>query len=92
MAKLFHPLCLASVLALATVPFNASLAQTKAPAEQAPADQMAAGLDAYAADEDPPVFDDPAKAVDEFKAKLAANDSTGLAKTTGAQGGAAEGR
>ncbi|MBK5571750.1 MAG: hypothetical protein I8N66_35920, partial [Ensifer sp. SSB1] len=68
MTKLFHPLLLGTAIALtlAAVPLNA-FSQTKAPTEQAPADQMAAGLDAYAADEDPPVFDDPAKAVDEFK-------------------------
>ncbi|MBZ7927461.1 DUF2950 domain-containing protein (plasmid) [Ensifer adhaerens] len=84
MTKLFHPLLLgtAIALALAAVPLNAS-AQTKAPADQAPTDQMAAGLDAYASDEDPPAFDDPAKAVDEFKAKLAANDFDGLAKLLG---------
>ncbi|WVT72875.1 DUF2950 domain-containing protein [Sinorhizobium chiapasense] len=83
MTKLFNPLLLASVLALAAMPIDASFAQTQAPAEQVPTDQMAAGLDAYAADEDPPVFDDPAKAVDEFKAKLAANDFAGLAKLLG---------
>ncbi|MCK3779258.1 DUF2950 domain-containing protein [Ensifer sesbaniae] len=83
MTKLFNPLLLASVLALAAMPIDASFAQTQTPAEQAPTDQMAAGLDAYAADEDPPVFDDPAKAVDEFKAKLAANDFAGLAKLLG---------
>jgi len=63
------------------MPVGVSFAQTQASAEQAPTDQMAA--DAYAADEDPPVFDDPAKAVDEFKAKLAANDFAGLAKLLG---------
>lgn len=85
MAKLFHPFLLgtAIVLTLATVPLNASFSQTPAPAEQVPTAQMAAGLDAYAADGDPPVFDDPAKVVDEFKAKLAANDFDGLAKLLG---------
>ncbi|WP_429809175.1 hypothetical protein [Ensifer sp. B1-9] len=75
MAKLFHPLRLASVLALAAMPVDVTFAQTQASAEQAPTDEMAADLDTYAADEDPPIFDDPAKAVDEFKAKLAANES-----------------
>ncbi|MCK3778237.1 DUF2950 domain-containing protein [Ensifer sesbaniae] len=85
MTKLFHPFLLgtAIALALAAVPLNASFSQTQTPAEQAPADQMAAGLDAYAANEDPPVFDDPAKAVDDLKAKLAANDFDGVAKLLG---------
>ncbi|KSV76324.1 hypothetical protein D9M69_19060 [compost metagenome] len=85
MAKLFHPFLLGTAIALtlAAVPLNASFSQTQTPAEQAPTDQMAAGLDAYAADEDPPIFDDPAKAVDDFKAKLAANDFDGLAKLLG---------
>ncbi|WP_234803920.1 DUF2950 domain-containing protein [Ensifer adhaerens] len=52
-------------------------------ADQPPADQMVGGLDVYAAAEDPPVFDDPAKAIDEFKAKLAADDFDGLAKLLG---------
>jgi len=85
MAKLFHPFLLGTAIALtrAAVPLNASFSQIQTPAEQAPTDQMAAGLDAYAADEDPPIFDDPAKAVDDFKAKLAANDFDGLAKLLG---------
>ncbi|MGF6177157.1 DUF2950 domain-containing protein [Ensifer sp. 4252] len=85
MAKLFHPFLLGTAIALslATVPLNATFSQTQMPAEQAPTDQMAAGLDAYAADDDPPVFDDPTKAVDDFKSKLAANDFDGLAKLLG---------
>lgn len=85
MAKLFHPFLLGTAIALslATVPLNAAFSQTQTPADQAPTDQMAAGLDAYAANEDPPVFDDPTKAVDDFKSKLAANDFDGLAKLLG---------
>jgi hypothetical protein len=37
----------------------------------------------YASAEDPPAFDDPAQVVEEFKAKLAANDFDGVARLLG---------
>jgi Protein of unknown function (DUF2950) len=41
------------------------------------------GISAFAADEDPPAFDNPAAAVDAFKAALKADDFDGLAKLLG---------
>lgn len=80
MAKFLNPHLLGSAIALtlAVTPIDASFSQTETPAEQMPAE-----IDAYAAAEEPPLFDDPAKAVEEFKAKLAANDFDGLAKLLG---------
>ncbi|OCP05515.1 MULTISPECIES: DUF2950 domain-containing protein [unclassified Ensifer] len=83
MTKLFNPLLLGTALALAAMPIGASFSQTQPPEDQPPAYQMPTEIDAYAAEEDPPAFDDPAKAVEEFKAKLAANDFDGLAKLLG---------
>ncbi|HEV7318617.1 MAG TPA: DUF2950 domain-containing protein [Ensifer sp.] len=87
MTKLFNPLrsplLFATALVLATVPIGVTFAQDQPPSDQPPASQMPGDIDIYAAEEDPPEFDDPAKAVDEFKAKLAANDFDGLAKLLG---------
>ncbi|MDC9824655.1 DUF2950 family protein [Devosia sp. ZB163] len=78
----------ASLLALALA--SPGLAQTDQPAQtdqtgstdqSGPADQP--GLADFAADEDPPAFDQPAQAVDAFKAALASNDFDGLAKLLG---------
>ncbi|MCA1371455.1 DUF2950 domain-containing protein [Bradyrhizobium sp. BRP14] len=45
--------------------------------------QPSANIDDLAATENPPIFDDPAKAVEAFKARLAANDFEGLAELLG---------
>ncbi len=75
MSKLFHPLLLGSAIALtlACAPIPAALAQAQPPAN----------IEDYAAAEDPPAFDDPAKAVEAFKERLAANDFDGVAKLLG---------
>ncbi|MEI2301662.1 DUF2950 domain-containing protein [Ensifer sp. MJa1] len=83
MTKLFNPLLLGTALALVTLSTTGAFSQTQPAADQPLATQMPADIDVYAAEEDPPEFDDPAKAVDEFKAKLAANDFDGLAKLLG---------
>ncbi|ODR92023.1 DUF2950 domain-containing protein [Sinorhizobium alkalisoli] len=81
MTKYLHTLLLGSVVTLATVPAVAYVAIAQA---QQPADtQGPVGIDDYAADEDPPLFDDPAMAVEAFKASLAANDFDGLARLLG---------
>ncbi|OAP40976.1 hypothetical protein AU381_03560 [Sinorhizobium glycinis] len=74
MTRLLHGLLLGSVLslALAIAPGDAALAQAQPP-----------DIDDYAAADDPPAFDDPAKAVEAFKERLAANDFEGLAKLLG---------
>ncbi|OAP36627.1 hypothetical protein AU381_19255 [Sinorhizobium glycinis] len=74
MTRLLHGLLLGSVLslALAIAPGDAALAQAQPP-----------DIDDYAAADDPPAFDDPAKAVEAFKERLAANDFDGLAKLLG---------
>jgi hypothetical protein len=75
MSKLFDRLLLgpAIALALACASLPAALAQVQPPAS----------VDDYAATEEPPAFDDPAKAVEAFKERLAANDFDGLAKLLG---------
>ncbi|MDK1494643.1 DUF2950 domain-containing protein [Sinorhizobium sp. 7-81] len=81
MTKLLHTLLLGSAVSLASVlTIDAAVAQAQQP-DQA---QQAPGIiDDYAAAEDPPAFDDPMKAVEAFKARLAANDFDGLAKLLG---------
>jgi len=81
MSKLFHILLLGSALSLSlTVALiDVASAQAHQPAQA----QGSASIDDYAAAEDPPVFDDPAKAVDAFKSALAGNDFDGLAKLLG---------
>ncbi|KKA13175.1 hypothetical protein VP03_14845 [Sinorhizobium meliloti] len=75
MIKFLHTLLLGSAISLAPFvgPMDASLAQT----------QDLADLDDYAAAEEPPMFDDPSKAVEAFKSVLAANDFDGLARLLG---------
>ncbi|PDT80337.1 DUF2950 domain-containing protein [Sinorhizobium sp. BJ1] len=75
MTQLLHTLLLGSAIALMLVnaPINMALAQAQPPAS----------VDDYAAEEDPPVFDDPSKAVDAFKSALTTNDFDGLAKLLG---------
>ncbi|MBP1883887.1 DUF2950 domain-containing protein [Sinorhizobium mexicanum] len=81
MTKLLHTLFLGSAVSLASIlSIDAACAQANQPDQ---AQQQAPGLDDYAADEDPPVFDDPLKAVEAFKSALAANDFDGLAKLLG---------
>ncbi|MDK1388315.1 DUF2950 domain-containing protein [Sinorhizobium sp. 8-89] len=80
MTKLLHTLLLGSALSLAGgLAGIDAVAQAQQP-EQA---QQSSGIDDYAATEDPPAFDDPAKAVEAFKSRLAANDFDGLAKLLG---------
>jgi hypothetical protein len=75
MSKLLHSLLLGSAIALTlgTAPLDWAVAQVK-PAEN---------IEDYAAQEDPPVFDDPAKAVEALKSALAADDFDGVAKLLG---------
>ncbi|THK33332.1 DUF2950 domain-containing protein, partial [Ensifer sp. MPMI2T] len=81
MTKLLHGLLLGSALSLASVfTVDAVVAQAEQPDQ---ARQPAGIIDDYAAAEDPPAFDDPGKAVEAFKARLAANDFDGLAKLLG---------
>lgn len=81
MIKLSRRLLLGSALSLASVvAIDAALAQAEKPDQ---AQQPAGVIDDYAAAEDPPAFDDPAKAVEAFKARLAANDFDGLANLLG---------
>ncbi|WP_331376418.1 DUF2950 domain-containing protein [Sinorhizobium chiapasense] len=83
MTKLLHTLLLGSAVALASVlTIDATAAQAQQQ-QQPDEPQLPAGIDDYAAAEDPPVFDDPLKAVEAFKARLAANDFDGLAKLLG---------
>ncbi|ASY73546.1 hypothetical protein N181_16210 [Sinorhizobium fredii USDA 205] len=80
MSKLFHPLLLGPVLpglaiglTLAVASIDLAFAQVKPPEN----------IEDYAAAEDPPDFDDPAKAVEALKSALAANDFDGVAKLLG---------
>ncbi|MDW9768468.1 DUF2950 domain-containing protein [Sinorhizobium meliloti] len=75
MIKLLHTLLLGSATSLAPLlsPIDAALAQAEGPAS----------VYDYAAAEEPPVFDDPAKAVEAFKSILAANDFDDLARLLG---------
>ncbi|OHV79927.1 DUF2950 domain-containing protein [Ensifer sp. LCM 4579] len=81
MTRHLHVFLLGSVITLATVPavIDVAIAQAQQPADT----QGPAAIDDYAAAEDPPLFDDPAKAVETFKARLAANDFDGLARLLG---------
>lgn len=75
MTKLIHTLLMGSAVSfvLAVAPLPDALAQAPAPAS----------IDAYAAAEDSPAFDDPSKAVEAFKSALAADDFDGLARLLG---------
>lgn len=80
MSKLFHLLLLVPVLpglaiglTLAVASIDPAFAQVKPPEN----------IEDYAAAEDPPVFDDPAKAVEALKSALAANDFDGVARLLG---------
>ncbi|WP_026619379.1 DUF2950 domain-containing protein [Ensifer sp. WSM1721] len=75
MTKLLHRFFLGSAIALtlAMLPTGLAFAQVMPPEK----------IDDYAAEEDPPAFDDPAKAVEAFKERLAANDFDGVAKLLG---------
>ncbi|MFQ6162700.1 DUF2950 domain-containing protein [Sinorhizobium meliloti] len=81
MTKLWHTLFVRSTISLASV--LATLAGAPAQAQQPDEGQQPAGIDAYAAAEEPPAFNDPLKAVEAFKARLAANDFDGLANLLG---------
>ncbi|MCA1404479.1 DUF2950 domain-containing protein [Ensifer sp. IC3342] len=81
MTKLLHGLLFGSAVSLACVlAIDAAVAQAEQPDQ---AQQPAGIIDDYAAAEDPPAFDDPMKAVEAFKARLAANDFDGLTKLLG---------
>jgi hypothetical protein len=56
--------------------------QTVPATDQAPA-QDDPGIFAFESEEEPPLFDDPAAAIDAFKKALAANDFDGMAKLLG---------
>jgi hypothetical protein len=75
MSKLFHPLLFgpAIALTLAVATIDLSFAQVEPPEN----------IEDYAAAEDPPVFDDPVKAVEALRSTLAANDFDGVAKLLG---------
>ena len=75
MSKLFHPLLFgpAIALTLAVATIDLSFAQVEPPEN----------IEDYAAAEDPPVFDDPVKAVEALRSALAANDFDGVAKLLG---------
>jgi hypothetical protein len=75
MSKLFHPLLFgpAIALTLAVASIDLSFAQVEPPEN----------IEDYAAAEDPPVFDDPVKAVEALRSTLAANDFDGVAKLLG---------
>ena len=75
MSKLFHPLLFgpAIALTLAVASIDLSFAQVEPPEN----------IEDYAAAEDPPVFDDPVKAVEALRSALAANDFDGVAKLLG---------
>ncbi|MBL8582899.1 MAG: DUF2950 family protein, partial [Rhizobiaceae bacterium] len=60
-----------------------ALALALAPAASAQENAADAGIAALATPDDPPVFDNPAAAVDAFKGQLAKNDLDGLAKLLG---------
>ena len=73
MIRFLNGLLLGSTMTLTLATIGPALAQVKPPEN----------FDDYAAAEDPPAFDDPAKAVEAFKERLAANDFDGLAKLLG---------
>jgi hypothetical protein len=73
MTKPVHTLLLGSAIAFATAFLPPQLAQAQEPG----------GIIDYAAAQEPPLFDDPSKAVDAFKSALAADDFDGLAKLLG---------
>ncbi|WP_457584775.1 DUF2950 domain-containing protein [Ensifer canadensis] len=78
MSKLSQTLLLASAISFSVAAFVLVVDGARA---QAVPD--AGDIENYAAAEDPPLFDDPAKAVETFKSALAANDLDGLAKLLG---------
>ena len=72
---------LGSALGLALLLGSTDLGPATAVAAEPPA------IAAFASAEDPPAFDDPAQAVAEFKARLAADDFDGFAKLLGLDAG-----
>ncbi|HET9538452.1 MAG TPA: DUF2950 domain-containing protein [Mesorhizobium sp.] len=89
---LHHPLlrsiCMAAlVTGLVAATPAVTFAQEESPSAAAsPADEEY-GIFDYEAAEEPPLFDDPAKAIDALKSGLAANDFDGVAKLLGLDAG-----
>ncbi|PJR13160.1 DUF2950 domain-containing protein [Sinorhizobium meliloti] len=81
MTKLSHTQFVRSTISLASV--LATVTGAPSQAQQPDQVQQPAGIDDYAAAHEPPAFDDPLKAVEAFKARLAANDFDGLANLLG---------
>ena len=87
-----HPLlrsiCMAAlVTGLVAATPAVTFAQEESPSAAAsPADEEY-GIFDYEAAEEPPLFDDPAKAIDALKSGLAANDFDGVAKLLGLDAG-----
>ena len=81
MRKTIHRLLLVSAATAALAGGSVAFKVVDAVAQETPA------IGDYASAEDPPVFDDPAAAVEAFKARLAANDFDGLAKLLGLDAG-----
>jgi Protein of unknown function (DUF2950) len=96
-AFLHHPLlrlirmaALLSGLVAATAVATVAQEQPSPAPTAAPADE-ASGIFAYEADEEPPLFDDPAAAVEALKSALADNDFAAVAKLLGLDAGKLKG-
>jgi Protein of unknown function (DUF2950) len=84
---LLRSLCMAALVAgLVTAAPAVTLAQEESAAAATPTDEDS-GIFAYEAEEEPPLFDDSAAAVDALKTALATDDFDGLAKLLGLDAG-----
>ena len=85
---LLRSICIAALVAglVAAAPFVTLAQEEPSAADATPADEDY-GIFDYEAEEEPPLFDDPAAAIDALKAALAANDFDGVAKLLGLDAG-----
>ena len=85
---LLRSICMAALVAglVAAAPIVTLAQEESSAADATPADEDY-GIFDYEAEEEPPLFDDPAPAIDALKTALAANDFDGVAKLLGLDAG-----